>query len=186
MHVALQVTLWRGWNPGALRRDQTKRFSYVLYETMCMWSRHHTSRSARKTVNSKRRELRPKLREQGQSRSEVWHREEGLASEAEHKGQWDRKETERSFMLAEPRQKRVSRCREQSMELTQPWSNCLPDTGLLEGGCISLARTGLTSIFKLTFSQSKGMLVYTILREVEKALSNVHFFDELSIPHLLF
>lgn len=74
----------------------------------------------RKTVNSKRRELRPKLREQGQSRSEVWHREEGLASEAEHKGQWDRKETERSFMLAEPRQKRVSRCREQSMELTQP------------------------------------------------------------------
>ena len=99
--------------------------------------------------------------------------------------QWDWKETKRSFMRAEPRQKRVSRCREQSMELTQPWSNCLLDTGLLEGGWVSFARTGLASIFKLTFSQSKGMLVYTILREVEKALSNIHFFDELSIPHLL-
>ena len=100
--------------------------------------------------------------------------------------QWDWKETKRSFMRAEPRQKRVSRCREQSMELTQPWSNCLLDIGLLEGGWVSFARTGLASIFKLTFSQSKGMLVYTILREVEKALSNIHFFDELSIPHLLF
>lgn len=42
-------------------------------------------RSPRKTVNSKRRELWPKPREQGQSQSEVWHREAGLASEAERK-----------------------------------------------------------------------------------------------------
>ena len=96
---ALQVTLWRGWNAGALRRDQTKSFGYVLSETMYMWSRHDMSRSPSKTVNSKRRELRPQPREQGQSRSEVWHGEEGLASEAEHKQPMGPKGNQKEFYV---------------------------------------------------------------------------------------
>ena len=57
------------------------------------------SRSPSKTVNSKRRELRPQPREQGQSRSEVWHGEEGLASEAEHKQPMGPKGNQKEFYV---------------------------------------------------------------------------------------
>ena len=74
-----------GMEPWSSEQRSDQEILLCLYETICMWSWHCMSRSPRKTVNSKRRELWPKPREQGQSQSEGWHREAGLASEAERK-----------------------------------------------------------------------------------------------------